>query len=489
MDGTGFKAAKAAAEEKLRLLLTNTDGSKDKVLEKSEVEEAKLEVEEAKSYSCHIATVGRLETDSEEDQAATNFVAVTLQSLQRRKIAKKVAQRTLEDKKMRFDGQSPAKDLASKPSELPESWEMFLDDDGTPYFFCEVSGETIWDKPGTRPTISVELKTSAALPEQPVTATLLPEEWEEFLDDGDAPYYYCKASGETLWDKPLPCGMSIAQLQDSRDAGELTHDEYELAAEQITSSAAENVAAVSTAAPDQALTAVQYNEQEAVSSIEQREALTASDHEKSEENRLKAAEKANKETEKMRAKERKMQAEEVRVKVEDVERQRQAKEARLEAEALEKQRQAETARLTVEAVEKQRQAEEARLEVEAVENQRKAEEARLYAEAVEKQRLAEESPLEAEAAKKQRQAEEARLEAEAVEKQRQAEEARLEAEAVEKQRQAEEARSEAEAVEKQRQAEEARLEAEAVEKQRQAEEARLEAEAVEKQRQAEEARL
>lgn len=71
--------------------------------------------------------------------------------------------------------------------ELPEGWQEFVDDDGSKYYFNELSQTTSWSKP---------LKAASA-----GASKELPEGWEEVEQDGDV-YYYNSKTRTTSWTKP-----------------------------------------------------------------------------------------------------------------------------------------------------------------------------------------------------------------------------------------------------------------------------------------------
>ncbi|EER16177.1 hypothetical protein Pmar_PMAR003640 [Perkinsus marinus ATCC 50983] len=85
---------------------------------------------------------------------------------------------------------------------LPEGWQEFKADDGTPYYYNEATGVTQWRRPGD-------------------LAVRLPLGWEEFKADDGTPYYYNSTTGVTRWESPVEgesvTGDSSAQREESSE--------------------------------------------------------------------------------------------------------------------------------------------------------------------------------------------------------------------------------------------------------------------------------
>jgi hypothetical protein len=115
---------------------------------------------------------------------------------------------------------SPRDGVSTRPpSPRDGGWEVAQDDDGTLYYFNAATGESTYERPdGAQPVDTVgDPAGSAGYDEawaasggaewgesavSPLTAPLgFGGDWEE-TDDGEGPYWYNNATGETSWVQP-----------------------------------------------------------------------------------------------------------------------------------------------------------------------------------------------------------------------------------------------------------------------------------------------
>ncbi|EER18420.1 hypothetical protein Pmar_PMAR005331 [Perkinsus marinus ATCC 50983] len=107
----------------------------------------------------------------------------------------------------RGDGETPSGKRAREA--LPDSWEEFHADDGTPYYYNSTTGVTQWELPTESSVVSEEKDVA-------VTKGALPADWEEFHADDGTSYYYNSTTGQTQWEHPRGAHAEDSGLVKSR---------------------------------------------------------------------------------------------------------------------------------------------------------------------------------------------------------------------------------------------------------------------------------
>ncbi|KAF4656984.1 E3 ubiquitin- protein ligase [Perkinsus chesapeaki] len=98
--------------------------------------------------------------------------------------------------KLKADAVDKPRELAPAGKAVPEEWQEFKADDGTPYYYNESTGVTQWERPTNEVTSQEQVRS------EDVVKQLLPEGWAELKADDGTPYYYCEATGVTQWERP-----------------------------------------------------------------------------------------------------------------------------------------------------------------------------------------------------------------------------------------------------------------------------------------------
>ena len=96
-------------------------------------------------------------------------------------------------------GESAWNDNSDQPTQLPEGWQLcFADDEaGTPYYYNEWTGETSWEFPA-----AANAEEEAPAEQEATVLEAYYTEWYECYDENGNVYYSNAETGETAWELP-----------------------------------------------------------------------------------------------------------------------------------------------------------------------------------------------------------------------------------------------------------------------------------------------
>ena len=136
-------------------------------------------------------------------------------------------------------------------SALPKGWIEQIDpDSGNHFYFNEIDGSTSWDRPlGDMALVSSDadqqMKNEPIEKEDDigdVSEPMLPNDWVEAWDVTQGRvYYYCQASGETSWERPVQMKMKEESHHESAGTPEMVQDSLPNGWEELVDPASGNV--------------------------------------------------------------------------------------------------------------------------------------------------------------------------------------------------------------------------------------------------------